>query len=923
MATPPYRILILDDDPDISTLLSDFLKTTLPCDITAVKTIHAFWPALEADCFDLLFLDLRLPDGNGMDVLRQLQGHSPYLPTVVMTGAGSEQTAVEAIRLGAVDYLPKSSLQLESLPALVEKAVQARELRTRAQQVLQQVTYQSLLLDHMRDAIVVWDQEGKITYWNQAAEELYGQPACETLEQPAADIYFKRFYPRIEPCADADTKPVEVERLILQDGHRPRWISSKLTPLYDPQHPSRLIGFMDVTRDITARKIEQEQLNHQQMMIQRVVDVSPTIIYIIDLEEQTLSYCNPQLTKILGHPLDEVKEGSLQFLARMLHPDDKRKYLEHLKSFRTQPDDTIREIEIQFLTKYGRYRWLSCRETVFTRGADGLVKEIIGVALDVTDRVRFEANLSQRLEAERLISTISTYFINLLPAETERGIEEALELVRQFLAAKTCAVWLYEDEQLIVRHTAGEKKAKITIEKHAADWLSIVFETHDYLPLTPASAPPEYLPAFEFLFDSPESRQAVFIPMVSNYDLIGVMAITGTWQAQDWENTYLSLLRTFSEIIVNSLVQKQFEEALIASENRYRAIVDEHQSMMICRFRPDFSLTYANLTYCRYFDQESEQALNTSFLANVHPDDHALVRATLGSIGADNLNQVLAHRCTRTGRPLSHLEWTVRAIHNHHGEIIEYQAVGRDITERIEMEAKVASAQAQLMQSARLAAIGQLAASVAHQISNPLTTIIADAQLLTHMFKNEDPEYESATAIMQAGWRAQRVIQLLMKFSQPDDEDFQPVSINDTIEKAILLTGVHMQSAGVNLHLDLSPDRPQTIGNERQLIDLWVNLILMALSGRTETRKATTIWIKTRLSNSEKILIEISDDGCPITADRSESIFEPTLIPTGSNEWTGIELSVCREIIRQHNGEISAQSDDNTTTFSVLLPRGS
>ncbi|HZW05161.1 MAG TPA: response regulator, partial [Anaerolineaceae bacterium] len=234
MTAPPYRILILDDDPNICSLLSDFLSTTLRCAITTVKDIRSFWRTLPESPFDLLFLDLRLPDGNGMEVLQQLQSHTPYLPTIVMTGAGSEQLAVQAIRYGAVDYLTKGSFQLDVLPALVEKAVQASKLREQARQYLQQVSYQSLLLGHMRDAIVVWDKNETITYWNEAAEWLYGRCADEMVGQSVA-AYLIQFFPHLHPN---QTQPGEVERLYIQPGQSPRWISSKLTALVDPHHPS-------------------------------------------------------------------------------------------------------------------------------------------------------------------------------------------------------------------------------------------------------------------------------------------------------------------------------------------------------------------------------------------------------------------------------------------------------------------------------------------------------------------------------------------------------------------------------------------------------------------------------------------------------------------------------------------------------------
>jgi PAS domain S-box-containing protein len=244
-------------------------------------------------------------------------------------------------------------------------------------------------------------------------------------------------------------------------------------------------------------------------------------------------------------------------------------------------------------------------------------------------------------------------------------------------------------------------------------------------------------------------------------------------------------------------------------------------------------------------------------------------------------------------------------------EPIGFMNVARDIT-------PLKTAQTHLAQAARLASIGELASGVAHQISNPLTTIIGDAQILLHQLEREHPGRESAEAIIQAGWRTQQVINELMKFSQPTNATFELISINETIDAALLLAGAHIQAFGVELQVELAPDLPAISGNPRQLSDLWVNLLLLARTAFVDG-KAHNIWITSRRSRSCEIQVEITDDGIPILPEQYDKIFEPQLIPAGAGRGTGIELSICRELVRQNRGKISVSNKGAETTFQITF----
>jgi len=262
---------------------------------------------------------------------------------------------------------------------------------------------------------------------------------------------------------------------------------------------------------------------------------------------------------------------------------------------------------------------------------------------------------------------------------------------------------------------------------------------------------------------------------------------------------------------------------------------------------------------------------------------------------------------------------TVTALEDPDGQASGSMDVCRDITQRKNLEAQFKVAQTQLAEATRLAAIGELASGVAHQISNPLTTIIAEAQLLLHQMAPNDENRDSAKAIEQAGWRAQRTIQRLLDFARPSHGSDDEVSINATIEHAIHLIGGHIESlGGVALATELGA-LPLVRGSQRQLEDLWVNLLLMARDATADGRPHQ-IWVRSRLAGAQ-VQVEVNDDGALIPPTKLGSIFEPDFEGFENGRGSGLELSLCREIVRQHRGRISVDSRaENGTTFTILLP---
>jgi two-component system NtrC family sensor kinase len=226
------------------------------------------------------------------------------------------------------------------------------------------------------------------------------------------------------------------------------------------------------------------------------------------------------------------------------------------------------------------------------------------------------------------------------------------------------------------------------------------------------------------------------------------------------------------------------------------------------------------------------------------------------------------------------------------------------------------------MQAGKLAAIGQLAAGVAHEINNPLTVINANAEMLKMIVPAGSDEMEMIDLIHRAGDRATKVVRGLLNSARQEEYDFTMMDLNESIEAAIELVSFQLQAAEIELRQEMDSSLPLVLASNEHLKSVWINLLVNASDAVSEMAGERRIELISRLSPDQQyIQVVVVDNGAGMNAAQLGHIFEPFYTTKDPDKGTGLGLATCYRIIEQHGGQIDVLSDPGEgTTFIVVLP---
>ena len=367
-------------------------------------------------------------------------------------------------------------------------------------------------------------------------------------------------------------------------------------------------------------------------------------------------------------------------------------------------------------------------------------------------------------------------------------------------------------------------------------------------------------------------------------------------------------------------LQKLYED-LRRSERELRDVINTIPAHAWSAL-PDGEVDFVNQRWQQFTGLPVEDALRWNWEAVVHPDDQAKFvadwRAALNS-GQPLETEVRVRRADGEYRCL-----LVRNVplHDEHGKILRWYGVSTDIDDRKRAEQEREQLRADLAHVNRVSMLGELAASVSHELKQPITAAMTNAQTCIRWLKRDQPDVDEALevtmSIVRDGTRATEIIDRLRSLYKKSPPQRELVAVNEVVREMLVLLRGEANRYSIVTRAELAPDLPKITADRVQLQQVFMNLMLNAIEAMKDTGGELTI--KTELGQEGPLLISVSDTGVGLPAENADEIFNAFF--TTKPEGSGMGLAISRSIVESHGGRLWATpSDGRGATFQFTLPQ--
>ena len=550
-------------------------------------------------------------------------------------------------------------------------------------------------------------------------------------------------------------------------------------------------------------------------------------------------------------------------------------------------------------------------------------EELLARVESILRTQRLEKQLQQQSQQLAALNRVSNAITTTL--DINHIQEAAARGTREVLGTEVAALYLWDQEAAVLRCRAVADKARVLSPEDyettpaGAGAIGTAYAEQRAICLNDLDGNDIYRPEF----DAPAElriQNLLVTPLVMRDRAIGVLSTANKREGPIGGvdvDLIASLASAVSRAVENaSLFQnvKARQQALQESHNRLQAVIngilhpiytidDKWRLVAVNRQKAEETGTSSeglvgHICYQAFFerDRPCEHCLAAETLIEKAPRQWSVRQA-----GADHLPQ----------------EWDVHAypLPGTQPDDPSAVVVWQDRTEERRLENS-------LMQAGKLAAIGQLAAGVAHEINNPLTAINANAQMLKMVISADDDMYEAVELIARAGDRASNVVRGLLDFARQNQYSFEPGDVNRSIRQAQRLLTYQFKSADIDVVRDLDEDLPEVQASWEHLKTVWLNLLINARDAVLALPSGRKITIETRLASSgNHIQVLVTDNGKGISPAEAEHIFEPFYTTKDPGQGTGLGLATSQRIVQQHGGSMEVVSNaEGGATFIVRLP---
>jgi PAS domain S-box-containing protein len=281
---------------------------------------------------------------------------------------------------------------------------------------------------------------------------------------------------------------------------------------------------------------------------------------------------------------------------------------------------------------------------------------------------------------------------------------------------------------------------------------------------------------------------------------------------------------------------------------------------------------------------------------------------------------------SRRGSPV-YIRSSGRPFFDVNGGFLGYRGTGTDITALIraeQAEQALRRAQAELAHVTRVTMLGELTASIAHEVNQPLAGVVANAEASLRWLNREQPDLAAARRsvewVISDGCRASDVIRRVRALAKKSDMENVRLELNQVVKEAVALVERELIKHRVSLRTELAPGLPEILGDRVQLQQVIINLLMNGIEAMDPiTDRPRELLIQSDKNDSGQLTLSVTDSGIGISAENANRLFNAFF--TTKSSGLGMGLSICRSIVEAHGGRMSASSNEGSgATFRLVLP---
>jgi PAS domain S-box-containing protein len=368
--------------------------------------------------------------------------------------------------------------------------------------------------------------------------------------------------------------------------------------------------------------------------------------------------------------------------------------------------------------------------------------------------------------------------------------------------------------------------------------------------------------------------------------------------------------------------RREIEAKLVESEQRFRSMVED-QTEMIVRLNGEGKIVFANKSYLSANHITLEQAVLSNFFQFIDPRDRPAVLRKLAKCGtAEHSSSWARFRITGRSDELVWEEWNCSTLFGDDGSFSCIQAIGRNVTALVHAEEKLRERDDQMRHVARLTYLGQMMASITHELRQPLSSISNFAFATSNSLKlgnyDEEKLISWNRSIVEEISRADGIIRRLGGFAKRTSEEASQVSVNETIQQVLLMLDFSVRKAVAEVVLELDQSDPLIFIERLQLEQVLVNLISNACDAiRAADTPAKLLRLKTHCDETH-VSIEVIDSGTGVKDEDLGKLFQPFF--TSKPNGMGLGLAIVKAIVDEFEGDIEAKNISPGLAVRIKFP---